>query len=98
MKKVSNILARMEASLNGSLDGLELDNTYDVIEKSTVIEMIKDLKMLVNEAQQQVKNLNIPAVIKSVCKHKKKMLNADWTYYRCEDCNERFKAGEQTVL
>jgi hypothetical protein len=37
-------------------------------------------------------------VIKSVCEHKRKMLNADWTYYRCEDCNERFKAGEQTVL
>lgn len=62
MKKVSNILARMEASLNGSLDGLELDNTDDVIEKSTVIEMINDLKMLVTEAQQQVKKLNIPVV------------------------------------
>jgi hypothetical protein len=52
----------LEASLNGSLDGLEFDNTADVIEKSTVIEMVKDLKMLVNEAQQQVKNLNIPVV------------------------------------
>jgi hypothetical protein len=45
MKKVSNILAQMEASLNGSLDGLEFDNTDDVIEKSTVIEMVKDLKI-----------------------------------------------------
>jgi hypothetical protein len=34
MKKVNNILGRMEASLNGSLDGLQLDNKCDVIEKS----------------------------------------------------------------
>lgn len=63
MKTVSNILSKMEATLNGSLDGLELDNTDDVIEKSAVIEMVNNLKLLVNDAQQQVKNFNIPAVI-----------------------------------
>lgn len=64
MKKVNSILGRIEASLNGSLDGLELDNMDDVIEKSLVIEMVKDLKMLVDEAKQEVKKLNILAVIK----------------------------------
>ena len=58
MKKVTNKLALMEASLNGSLDGLEFDNKDDVIEKSTVIEMVKSLKMLVNEAQTEVKNFS----------------------------------------
>jgi hypothetical protein len=58
MRKVRNILAVMEASLNGSLDGLELDNTFDTIEKSSVIENIKDLLKLVKEAQQAVKNCN----------------------------------------
>ena len=58
MKQISRILGRMEASLNGSLDGLELDNTDDVIEKSLVIEMVNDLKMLVNEAQTEVKNIS----------------------------------------
>jgi hypothetical protein len=62
MKKVNSIIGRLEASLNGSLDGLELDNMDDVIEKSLVIDMVKDLKMLVDEAKQEVKNLNILAV------------------------------------
>lgn len=58
MKQISRILGIMEASLNGSLDGLQLDNTDDVIEKSLVIEMVNDLKMLVNEAQTEVKNIS----------------------------------------
>jgi hypothetical protein len=57
MKKINNILSIMEASLNGSLDGLELDNTDDVIEKSSVIENIKDLLKLVKEAQQEVRSM-----------------------------------------
>lgn len=63
MKQITKILGRMEASLNGSLDGLELDNTDDVIEKSLVIEMVNDLKMLVNEAQAEVKNISSNPVL-----------------------------------
>jgi type III secretory pathway component EscR len=55
MRKVHNKLAIIEASLNGSLNGLELDNTSDVIEKSSVIEMINDLKILVNQAHTAAK-------------------------------------------
>lgn len=43
-------LKLIRASLNGSLDGLELDNTSDVIEKSSVILMINELKELVDKA------------------------------------------------
>lgn len=39
----NNKIKLIKASLQGSLDGLELDNTDEVIEKSTVIEMINDL-------------------------------------------------------
>ena len=56
MKKLKSTLGVMEASLNGSLDGLELDNTDDVIEKSVVIEMVYDLKKLLKEAQNELKN------------------------------------------
>ena len=72
MKQISRILGRMEASLNGSLDGLELDNTDDVIEKSLVIEMVNDLKMLVNEAQTEVKNISSNPMLAdsvAICKH-----------------------------
>lgn len=55
MKNVHSKLAIIEASLNGSLDGLELDNTCDVIEKSSVIEMINDLKGLVTQAHTAAK-------------------------------------------
>lgn len=41
MKKLIQKIKLIKASLNGALDGLELDNTCDVIEKSTVIEMVK---------------------------------------------------------
>jgi len=57
MKNVSKVLRRMESSLDGSLDGLELDNTSDVIEKSLVIQILKDLKILVNEALTESNNL-----------------------------------------
>jgi len=63
MKQISRILRRMEASLNGSLDGIELDNVDDVIEKSLVIDMVNDLKTLVNEAQAEVKNLSSNAML-----------------------------------
>lgn len=77
MKQISRILGRMEASLNGSLDGLELDNTADVIEKSFVIEMVNDLKMLVNEAQMEVKNIS-----------SKPLLADSIPLDRCKKCNE----------
>lgn len=73
MKQVSKILGIMEASLNGSLDGLELDNTDEVIEKSLVIEMVNDLKMLVNEAQTEVNKISSNSMLadslpRDVCK------------------------------
>lgn len=37
MKKLIQKIKLIKASLNGALDGLELDNTCDVIEKSTLI-------------------------------------------------------------
>jgi len=102
MKKVSEILGNMQASLNGSLDGLEFDNTCDVIEKSTVIEMVKDLMAMVSEAQLQVKNLSLSDVSKSEgngtvclslysCKHKQKRGDE----YYCTTKDECFK--KQTV-
>ena len=42
-------LKRLQASINGSLDELEMDNTSDVIEKSFVI---KELKVLLNILNQ----------------------------------------------
>jgi len=56
MKKITHKLILIEAALNGSLDGLEFDNKDDMIEKSTIIEMLKSLKMLLNEVQTEVKN------------------------------------------
>ena len=61
-------------------------------------EMAERVCRLLNAEMEVNKISSNPVVIKSVYEHKRKMLNADWTYYRCEDCNERFKAGEQTVL
>mgnify|MGYP003425107590 FL=1 len=40
--------------LYGSLDGLELDNTCDVIEKSTVVEMINDFKKATKQIQNEL--------------------------------------------
>lgn len=37
------------ASVQGSLDGLELDNKDDVIEKSLVIECLNDIKKLLTQ-------------------------------------------------
>ncbi len=37
------------ASINGALDGLQLDNTCDVIEKSIVIEQLQDQLKILNE-------------------------------------------------
>jgi len=53
MKKLINKIKLMKASLNGALDGLELDNTCDVIEKSTVIEMVKELLKLVDDVEAE---------------------------------------------
>jgi hypothetical protein len=73
MKKVNNVLGRMEASLNGSLDGLQLDNTCDVIEKSLVIEMVNDLMMLVNEARTEVNNFSSnPVLSDEICPYCKR--------------------------
>lgn len=77
MRKVIAILNRIEASLNGSLDGLQLDNTADVIEKSLAIEIVNDIMTLVNEAQVEVKN--IPT---------KPLLTDSIATDRCKKCNE----------
>lgn len=53
MKKLIHKIKLLKASLNGALDGFELDNTCDVIEKSTVIEMIKELIMLVDDLESE---------------------------------------------
>lgn len=46
-KKLSRSIKFCKASINGALDGLQLDNTSDVIEKSTVIEQLnEELKIL----------------------------------------------------
>jgi hypothetical protein len=42
-----------QAKLNGTLDALELDTTCDVIEKSIVINMIKEVKELLDKAALQ---------------------------------------------
>ena len=67
----------MYAHLNGSLDGLELDNTDDVIEKSLVIGMVKELKALLEEAKEEMKN--IPTKI---------MEDESDNLDRCKKCNE----------
>ncbi len=36
------------SSINGSLDGLELDTTNDVIEKSVVIELLNKIKSILS--------------------------------------------------
>ena len=49
-KSASKKLKLIEASINGSLDGIEFDNNSDVIEKSFVIDMLNDLKRLLNKS------------------------------------------------
>jgi hypothetical protein len=48
-KSISKKLKLIEASINGSLDGIEFDNNSDVIEKSFVVDMLNDLKKLLNK-------------------------------------------------
>ena len=54
MKNVYQKIILLEAMLNGSLDGLELDNNCDVIEKSTVVEMINDFKKATKQIQNEL--------------------------------------------
>jgi hypothetical protein len=42
-KRTLKKIGKAKAVINGSLDGLELDNTLDVIEKSTVISILRNL-------------------------------------------------------
>ena len=68
MKKATKKLAQTEASINGYLDALELDNTFDVIGKSDVVKMLRSLLMLVNEAQTEVNNFSSNSMLcDSVC-------------------------------
>ena len=53
MKEVMQGLSLLEASLNGWLDSLELDNTCDVIEKSDVRWRVKDLLKQVKQTQNK---------------------------------------------
>jgi hypothetical protein len=48
-KSISKKLKLIEASINGSLDGIEFDNNSDVIEKSFVIDMLNELKKSLNK-------------------------------------------------
>lgn len=97
MKNISKILGRMEASLNGSLDGFELDNTDDVIEKSLVIEMVNDLKMLVNEAQTEVNKISInPPVIKSFCGCEKPKYNYPEMIW-CDNCGKEIPKPQNVL-
>lgn len=67
MEKATRKLAQTEASINGYLDAVELDNRTDVIGKSYVVEMLRSLLMLVNEAQAEVKIISSKQpVIKSL--------------------------------
>ncbi len=52
-KSISKKLKLIEASINGSLDGIEFDNNSDVIEKSFVIDMLNDLKKLLNKQDHE---------------------------------------------
>ena len=45
---VTRKIGRIRASVSGALDGLELDNTSDVVEKSIVIEQMKDILTIVD--------------------------------------------------
>lgn len=54
MKKIIGILGQIESIIDGSLDGIELDNTSDVIGKSDVIEMLNTLKGMVNKAHTRI--------------------------------------------
>src|SRR4029079_9591809 len=49
-KKKSNSLGVLESSINGFLDGIDLDNTSDVVERSQVVGMLKDLLLLVKQS------------------------------------------------
>lgn len=42
LKNIDKKVKSCVASINGALDGLELDNDCDVIEKSVVIEQLKE--------------------------------------------------------
>ena len=42
------------ALINGALDGLELDNTSDVIEKSLVIEQLKHQLSILNSTENKM--------------------------------------------
>ena len=76
MTKIQKILNRMEASLNGSLDSLELDNKSDFIEKSGAIGIVNDLLRLVSEAMNEVSD--IPLAIEP---------NSDIEYFYCVSSN-----------
>jgi len=56
MEKALKKIARINSLVCGSLDGLELDNTSEVIEKSIVIELLNDIKKLTDEARAELLN------------------------------------------
>ena len=83
MTQVNKILEKMEASLNGSIDGLQLDNTADVIEKNIVIEIMTDLSILVSEAQIELKTISLSGwvdVKDRLPNHTKEVLIIDANY------------------
>lgn len=58
MKKLKSTIAQLDASIQGALDGLELDNKDDIIEKSAVIEQLKTELSLIREAGSELKNIS----------------------------------------
>lgn len=43
VKSIERKVKLCTSAINGALDGLELDNTCDVVEKSTMIDILKEL-------------------------------------------------------
>lgn len=48
VKSIERRIKFCTASINGALDGLQLDNTCDVVEKSIVIEQLKEQLNILN--------------------------------------------------
>lgn len=54
-KDINRHLSKMQAFISGALDGLEIDNTDDIVGKSEVIKSFKDLRLMLNDAQNALK-------------------------------------------
>ena len=85
MKELHNLIGRLRASIQGALDGAEMD-AEEIIERSIVIEQLKEELSLVIEienwlnpsgkklTQQNTHSVISPYDLNSVAKHKSKKL------------------------